>query len=277
MNKNNPRYYAELTRTAGELRIARGRRPWLFGFLFRVRAEVYLPPSFRGNLRLTNSSGNLSGEADLRDYKTIDISVGSGTVALNRVSGGTLSIRVASGGFAAAGMGGNSFVSVSSGRLEIGELAGAEHRIKVSSGRIRVGLLEGAAAIEISSGTAALEKVRGRMALDVSSGSAYVGDFSGEGSFELSSGTLNLDVRELAGDLRFRLASGEVGVSIPAGISFNLDALTKSGMVRVDEGGTESLRVAGNSSVLRPVGPASAAAPTIYTRTASGRMIINRR
>jgi hypothetical protein len=280
MNKDNPRYYAEISRNAGTVRIRGGRRPWFFGFLIRSRAEIYLPPLFRENLRIANSSGNLSGDADFLDYKTIDVSVGSGTVLLNRLSGETVSIRVASGRLSARGLGGNSFVSVSSGRLEIGELAGTEHRVKVSSGHTRIGLLEGDAGIEISSGIIALEKFRGRMTLDVSSGSARIGDFSGEGSFELSSGTLSLEVRELAGDLRFRLSSGEVDMSVPAGLAFNLDVLTKSGMVRVDERGTESLRVAGNSSVLRPIGPApdSAAEPrTIYARTASGKVLINRR
>jgi hypothetical protein len=280
MNRDNPRYYAEISRAAGELRIVRGGRPWFFGFLFRSRAEIYLPPAFHGNLRITNSSGSFSGEADLRGYETIDISVGSGSVALNRLSAGTVSIRVSSGGLNAAGIGGNSFVSVSSGRLEIGELAGGEHRIKVSSGRTRIGVLEGAADIEISSGNIALEKFRGRIDLDISSGSVNMGDFSGEGSFELSSGNLNMDVRELDGDLRFRLSSGDVDMDVPAGLSFNLDALTKSGTVRVNEGGTEALRVSGNGSVLRPIGPApesGAAVRTIYARTTSGKVIINRR
>lgn len=281
MNRDKARYYAELARTAGELRIRGGRRPWFFGFLFRSRVEIYLPPSFHENLRIANSSGSLSGEANLRDYKTIDISVGSGSVTLNRLSAGTVSIRVASGGLNAAGIGGNSYVSVSSGRLEIGELAGGEHRIKVSSGRTRIKALEGAAAVEISSGDLTVEKNRGRIDLDISSGSVRLGDFSGEGNFELSSGHLELDVRELTGDLRFRLSSGDVDMNIPAGLFFNLDAQTRSGTVQVNEGRAETLRVSGNSSVLRPIGPApeagSAVPPAIYARTASGKVIINRR
>ena len=43
MNRDKARYYAELTRTAGELRIRRGGRPWFFGFLFRSRAEMSMP------------------------------------------------------------------------------------------------------------------------------------------------------------------------------------------------------------------------------------------
>jgi hypothetical protein len=282
MNRDNPRYYAAISRDAGALRIRRGKRPWL-PWLLKIRAEIYLPPSFRENLRILHASGDFRGEADLLGYKTIDISVSSGAVFLNRLSAETVSIRAASGGLSAAGIGGNSYVSVSSGKLDIGELAGTEHRIKVSSGRTRIGALEGAAGIEISSGNLELEKFRGRLALDVSSGSVRVGDFSGEGTFELSSGNLNLDVRELAGDLRFRLSSGDVDLAVPSGLFFHLDAVTRSGMVLVNEGGAEALRVTGNSSVLRPLGAApesaagSAEVRTIYARTSSGKVIINRR
>jgi hypothetical protein len=281
MNRDHSRYYAEIARTGGELQIRRGRRPWFLGFLFRSRTEIYLPPSFHRNLRIANSGGNFSAEAELRDYETIDISVGSGSMTLNRLSGGTLSIRVSSGSLEAAGLEGNSFVSVSSGRLELGELAGTEHRIKVSSGRARIGALEGTARIEVHSGDAAVGKNRGRLDLDISSGSARLGDFSGEGNFDLRSGNLDLDIRELAGDLRLRISSGNVNLTIPAEIFFNLDALTRSGTVRVYDGGTESLRVSGNGSMLRPIGPApeSAAPPprTIYARTSSGNLRIHRR
>jgi DUF4097 and DUF4098 domain-containing protein YvlB len=280
MSRDNPRYYAEISRNADAVRIGQGRRPWFFGFSFRSRAEIFLPPSFRENLRILNSSGNLSGDANLLGYKTIDVSVGSGSVLLNRLSGETVSIRVSSGGLNVAAIGGNSFVSVSSGRLEIGELAGTEHRVKVSSGRTRIGDLEGNAAIEIRSGSIAVEKTRGRIDLTISSGSVTVGDFSGEGNFELSAGDLNLDVRELTGDLRFRLTSGSADMNIPVGLGFNLDAITNSGSVRVNEGGVEALRVSGNSTVLRPIGPVpdpAAEIRTIYARTNSGNITINRR
>jgi hypothetical protein len=261
MNRDNPRYYAKVSRNAGTLRIEQGRRPWFFGFLLRSRAEIYLPPSFRDNLRIANASGNLSGDADLLGYKTIDISVRSGSVLLRRLSGETVSIRVSSGGLDVATIGGNSFVSVSSGKLKFGELAGTEHRIKVSSGNI------------------AVEQARGRIDLAVASGSVVVGDFAGEGNFELSSGDLRLDIRELAGDLRFRLSSGDAELSIPAGLAFTLDAVTQSGSVRVTEGGAEALRVSGNSTVLRPIGGAAGAdgLRTIYARISSGKVAINRR
>ncbi|MDR1278539.1 MAG: DUF4097 domain-containing protein [Treponema sp.] len=281
MNRNKPRYYADVSRRDGTLHIRGGARPWFFGFLLRVRAEIYLPASFRENLRLANSSGKLSGNLDLLDYKTIDISTNSGTVSLNRLSAQTVSVRVASGDLDISGIGGSSFVSVSSGKLRIGELAGAEHRIKVSSGRTMIGVLQGSAAIELSSGDMVFEKVRGRIELDISSGSVNAGNFSGEGRFALSSGKLNMDVEELTGDLRFRLASGGVDMNIPGELSFNLDAVTKSGEARVAGRDGEILQVSGNSTVLRPIGPVpepgGPPAPVIYVRVASGNMTINRR
>jgi DUF4097 and DUF4098 domain-containing protein YvlB len=173
------------------------------------------------------------------------------------------------------GIGGSSFISVSSGRLQIGGLSGPEHRIKTSSGRVRIGAIQGGSSIEASSGGIAVEQARGRMEAKLSSGSLSVGNFSGEGSFELSAGNLSLAVEELTGDLRFKISSGNIDMDIPGGIPFNLDAVTSSGQVLVHEGGTGPTKVSGNSTVLRPFGPSPER--TIYARTSSGNITINRR
>jgi hypothetical protein len=274
MSRDRPRYYARITRSGGTVQIKRGRRP-LFSWNWKARAEIYLPRSFRGNLRLSNSSGSLSAEADLLDYHSVDVNVSSGAVFLKRVSGGSVSLHVSSGELDIGALGGNSFVSVSSGRLRIGEAAGAEFRVKLSSGRLRIGGLEGRGIFKISSGNMAVDRVRGRMEVEISSGGLELGDFSGEGVFELSAGNLKLDMRDLEGDLRFKLSSGAVDVNIPRALSFNLDAVTNSGTVRVHEGGEELLRVSGSSTVLRPLGPSPER--TIFARTSSGNLTINRR
>jgi hypothetical protein len=274
MNRDNRRYYTRISRSAGTLQIRRGRRPW-FSWGWKARVEIYLPRSFRGNLRITNSSGTLSGELDLLDYRSVDVSVSSGTVLLKDISGDSVSLRVSSGELDTGAVRGNSLVSVSSGRLRIGSLTGGENRIKVSSGRLRIGSLEGPGIFEISSGNAAVERVRGRVETDISSGSLELGEFSGQGLFELSSGNLQLDLRDLEGDLHFKLSGGSVDLSLPAALSFNLDAVTKSGVVRVNENGGELFKVSGNSTVLRPLGPSPER--TIFARTSSGNLTINRR
>jgi hypothetical protein len=273
MEINKPRYYAQISRSGSTVHIKRGRRPWLI-WLRKARAEIYLPRSFRGDLRLVNSGGDLSAETDLLNYKTIDINVGSGSVHLNRLSGETLSVRVSSGNLDVAGIAGSFFVSVSSGKLQIGDLTGPEHRIKVSSGQTRIGAMQGSAHIVINSGNIIIEKALGRMEADISSGTVSVGNFSGEGSFKINSGTLTLDAAELSGDLRFRLSSGNAELTFPRELSFNLDAITNSGKVQVDDDGAP-LRISGNSTVLRPFGPSPKR--TIFVRTSSGNLIIYRR
>jgi lia operon protein LiaG len=101
-----------------------------------------------------------------------------------------------------------------------------------------------------------------------------LGDFSGEGSFDQSSGNIRLDLRELSGDMRFNVSSGDINVSVPRELSFNLDAVTSSGSVLVTEGGDEAIRVSGSSSVFRPIGPSPEF--TIYARTRSGSVNIRR-
>ncbi|MDR2069503.1 MAG: DUF4097 domain-containing protein [Spirochaetaceae bacterium] len=311
MKTDRPRYYANIARSGGTITIRQGRRPW-FNWLWEARAEIYLPKAFRENIRISSSSGSFRAETDLLDYKTIDINIGSGSTSFGRLSAGTLSIRVSSGALDIRNAGGNSFISLSSGGLQINELSGPEHRLKTSSGRMRIGTLQGTSVIELSSGgmviealagnadmeiksgtlqiaeltgtahrfrssssRTVIEKARGRIDGEVTSGSLSIENFSGEGSFGLSSGNATLNMEELTGDLRFRLSSGHVILSIPRDISFNLDAVTNSGRVQVSETGNETAQVSGNSTILRPFGPSPER--TIYARTSSGNMIINRR
>ncbi|MDR2102869.1 MAG: DUF4097 domain-containing protein [Treponema sp.] len=311
MKKDRPQYYAHVSRSAGTLTIRSGRRPWLSWLWRKARAEIYLPRTFRENIRISNASGTFSGDADLLGYQAVDISVSSGSIYLNHLSAKTVSLRVSSGDLDIRSIGGDSFISVSSGRLQIDALSGEEHRVKVSSGRTRIdaiqgnsvietssgfitiGTLEGNAAVEvnsgnfqlaeltgtshrvtISSGRFVIEKTRGKMEGRVSSGSLAIGNFSGEGSFEMSSGNLNLDMEELLGDLRLSVSSGGINMTIPRDLSFNLDAVTKSGSISVDGDRENPIRVSGNSTVLRPIGPSPV--QTIYARTNSGSVTIKR-
>jgi DUF4097 and DUF4098 domain-containing protein YvlB len=274
MSQDKSRYYVQVSRSGETVRIRRGKRPWL-RWNWEARAEIYLPRSFRGNLRISNSSGNISGEAELLGYRTVDINVASGSVFLNRISGETVSIHVSSGELDTREITGNSFVSVSSGKLRIGGISGGEHRVKVSSGRLWIGVLEGRNFVRISSGNIAVDRAQGRVEVDISSGSLDLADFSGEGDFEMSSGNMRVGIQELREDVRFKVSSGNIDLLIPADLSFNLDAVTKSGAVQVKEAGEQIFEVSGNSTVLRPLGPSPG--QTIFARVSSGNFTIERR
>jgi hypothetical protein len=274
MNRDSSRYFVRVSRAAGTLRIRQGRRPWL-QWNWKARMEIYLPRSFRGDLRLSNASGFFSADTDLIDYRTVDINVSSGKIFLKEVSGGTVSVHVSSGEMDLRAVSGDSFISVSSGRLQIGRVAGEEHHIKVASGRLRIDALEGQTVFEVSSGSAAVDRVRGGMEGRVSSGSLELEDFSGSGSFSMNSGNLRMTLGELPEDLRFKLSSGTIDLEIPVEIPFNLDVETNSGGAAVKQEGREVLRVSGNSTVLRPLG--AGAERTVLARISSGNLIINRR
>jgi hypothetical protein len=275
MEKDRPRYYSRVSRSEGTVIVRQGQQPWFHWFRKQPRVEIYLPGEFRKNLMISLSSGTISAETDIPDYRNIDLSVNSGSAVFKRVSAETLSIRVSSGSLDIADAGGNALISLSSGRLQIENLAGTEHRVKTSSGRMRIGSLQGASGIEVSSGGVVVEKAAGRMNVAVMSGSVSIGELSGEGGFELSSGVIGLGLRELTGDLHVAISSGTINVSVPMDVPFILDAVTKSGVVTISERGDEALRIYGNSTVLRPIG--SSPVRTIYTRTGSGTVRINRK
>jgi DUF4097 and DUF4098 domain-containing protein YvlB len=166
-------------------------------------------------------------------------------------------LEISSGGMVIEKLTGDADMEIKSGTLQIAELTGTTHRFRFSSGRT------------------VIEKARGRIEGEVSSGFLSIENFSGEGSFGLSSGDATLDMEELTGDLRFRLSSGHVVLNLPRDISFNLDAITHSGRVQVIEAGNEAAQVSGNGTVFRPFGPSPER--TIYARTSSGNVTINRR
>ncbi|MDR2177866.1 MAG: DUF4097 domain-containing protein [Treponema sp.] len=220
MSRNDTGYYARVSRSAETVQIKRGKRPWFNWIFWKAKAEIYLPRSFRGDLRLVHSSGSVSGDADLLGYKSVDISISSGNALLNSISAESVSVRV-------------------------------------------------------SSGNMTVERIQGRTDVNVSSGSLKLKEFSGEGTFETSSGDLILELKALERDLNFKLSSGSITITTPPELSFNLDAVTGSGTVRVNENGSETLNLTENSTVLRPLGPSPER--TIYVRTSSGDLTINRR
>jgi hypothetical protein len=255
MTKDRPQYYAVISRSGDSLSIRSGRRPWL-PWDWRSRAEIYLPQSFRENIRIANGSGSFTAETDLTGYRSVDLSVSSGAMLLNRAAAETLSVRVSSGELEARSMEGNSFISISSGKLRIDKLTGEEHRVKVSSGRL------------------AITEAQGQLEGRITSGNLDLGNFSGHGDFDISSGRVNLGLRKPTGDMRITVSSGTINLTIPRKISFNLDAVTNSGSVSVDDGPEGTVRVRGNSTVLRPFGPSPAI--TLYARTSSGSIRIKR-
>jgi hypothetical protein len=255
MTTDRSRYHALISRSGDSLSIRPGRRPW-FSWNWRARAEIYLPRSFRENIRIANGSGSSTAETDLTGYRSIDLSVSSGYLFLNHVAAETFSVRVSSGKLGIQRMEGNSLISVSSGKLQIDELTGDTHRIRVSSGRLVI--------------TEARGQVEGRL----SSGNVDMENFFGHGSFDISSGNINLGLWKPAGDMRFDVSSGNIHLTIPRKFSFNLDAVTNSGSVSVDDGPEGTVRVRGNSTVLRPFGPDPEV--TLYARTTSGSIRITR-
>ncbi|MDR2101074.1 MAG: DUF4097 domain-containing protein [Treponema sp.] len=310
MTKDRPQYYAVISRSGDSLSIRPGRRPW-FSWSWRSRVEIYLPQSFRENIRISYGSGGFTAETDLTGYRSVDLSVGSGAMFLNRVAAETLSVRVSSGELEARSMGGNSFISLSSGKLKIDELTGEEHRVKISSGHARIDHIRGTGAVEVSSGAFAVSRLEGDSSIEIQSGSIQIAaltgtahrirvssgritiaeargqiegrlssgtlnleNFSGHGDFDINSGNINLGLWEPTGDMRVTVTSGDINLTIPRKTSFNLDASTNSGRISVDEGPEGTVRVSGNSTILRPFGPSPEI--TIYARTTSGSIRIKR-
>jgi lia operon protein LiaG len=236
LNSDNEKYFAQIMTNGNEVSIKCGARP-LFRHL-RARLEVYLPPSFEGKYQLSLGSGMLEAETDINAAETVNISVSSGSLRLQKVNAKKIKIQSASGSIHSAGLYGETEVKLSSGSLFLDALSGSEHNIQLSSG------------------------------------SAKIGGVSGKGKFSSASGNITLKAAELSGDLSFELSSGSLNLALPKGAAFILDAETLSGNINV-KSSVDSYTLKERSSVVRPIGENPEF--SVFANVGSGNITIDRR
>jgi DUF4097 and DUF4098 domain-containing protein YvlB len=208
-------YYASVEVSNGTLVVKNSDYPWFRNL--RKKLEVYLPRSFTGSYRVSLGSGSLKAETGITSSGTVDISLSSGSVQLEKVRAAGITLRSSSGSIKTAGLYGNTDIHLSSGSLSVAELEGEKHQMRLLSG-----------SVEIVS-------------------------VSGEASFSSSSGSIKLGVSRLTGDLSFDIKSGSLDLFLPRDTPFNLDAETSSGGIKIRSPGY-SFTVKNRSSVLRSFG-----------------------
>ncbi|MDR1446004.1 MAG: DUF4097 domain-containing protein [Treponema sp.] len=248
--------YSVMERSSGgELTISRAARrlPFFFWFTRTPKSEIYIPPGFRGDFDLRVSSGNIKAESRIAAAGTVNIELRSGDVRMKNLEGGNISI------------------SVRSGNLNIDDLRG-DCTVELASGDVRMRNLEGGNIfISVRSGNLNIDNAKGGCTVELRSGNVTIGSMEGEGSYGVSSGNINLRMKELSGNQSLDVRSGNITLTLPRGASYNLDAASKSGNIKIRDSDLEGFG-SSNSIIVKSFGENPVY--TIKSRVTSGNFEI---
>lgn len=223
-----------------------------FGNNHNSRAEIYLPSSYSGDLKVTNSSGDIDADLSL-NLTTLNAESSSGDIIFSNVSADVVNLTSSSGSirsnsieahsnFAASSTSGdmklkevyseNIIVSTSSGSIGIQKAEG-NRQISSNSGDIKISDGTGDSIVSSSSGSITLMNVSGQFDIEANSGDIKMEAYSGGGSIKTSSGKITLDYMEdtlsNVNDLKLSSSSGDVNLNLPSLLEFNFTADTSSG------------------------------------------------
>lgn len=189
------------------------------GYYDRHYTEVYLPASYRGELLLTTSSGDIISELDISSEKDVSVTSTSGDVEFPSVTAENVSVNTSSGYVTMENIAANA-------DYPVGEIS-----IKTSSGDVKLKGLAGKTNIESSSGYLTIGTITGDTQLKTTSGDMNINEITGEIKTESSSGCLTIGT--LTGNAQLKTTSGDVEVQCADG---DIQIMTNSGTVKIPEG-----------------------------------------
>jgi DUF4097 and DUF4098 domain-containing protein YvlB len=141
--------------------------------------------------------GTIRSEVNLDSGQQIDISINSGNLDLKRVSADRINI------------------TMTSGAIRVEKLAAATISVRSTSGMVEIGEALGVLSIESFSGPIVIRQM------------------TGHGNVSTQSGSIELGLRKMMGDLSCAVTTGNISISTPRNLSYNLDAEIKGGVISI--------------------------------------------
>jgi DUF4097 and DUF4098 domain-containing protein YvlB len=293
MFRDNKDHYSVIKPpSGGELTISRveRRRPFFFWLTRTPKSEIYIPPSFQGDFDIQVSSGNIKAESRIATAGNIGMELRSGDVHMRRLEGGNISISVRSGNLNIDDLRGSCTAELDSGNVRIKNLEGGNSSILLRSGNLNIDSVRGDCTVELRSGNARIKNMeggnssillrsgnldiddlRGDCVVELESGDMAIGGMAGTGSYSVTSGNISLRLKELSGNQSFDVRSGNITLRLPQGASYNLDAASKSGSIKIRDSDLEGFG-SSNSIIVKSFG--TNPIYTIRSRVRSGNFEI---
>lgn len=193
---------ASVNISEGKATVTGGKRmplSLLPGISIGERIEVYLPGDGLENLELQVSSGNISAEEEL-GLQVLSVSV-----------------------------------QTKSGNIKWQDTKALQVKMEASSGNLRVSKVAADTLVLMTkSGNISGEELSGEAELLAGSGNVKVTELSGSGNISTRSGGIDVEVKEMCGDMTFEAGSGNVKLVVHRELSFLAEMNTRSGNIHTD-------------------------------------------
>lgn len=197
--------------------------------------KVGLPSSYKGELVLTTSSGDISSQTGITLEKDFRAATSSGDVSFPAITAANVSLGCSSGDVRVETVdtsvndaSGEICISTTSGDINVKQLTG-ETEIASSSGTVRVETISGNAQFASTSGDISVQCIDGAAAIGTSSGGVRLYGGSGDRTITTSSGDVLLEGVDGTWDIG--TSSGEAWVKAQKGSGY---IRTTSGDIRLE-------------------------------------------
>ncbi|WP_124067186.1 DUF4097 family beta strand repeat-containing protein [Clostridium sp. E02] len=195
MTKNKSNYYAKVKQRNNNIHISEGGKPF-FKKGFSRYIEVYLPKSYRENLTVTSTNGDIDFSGMNLNLSALRVDNSSGTVTLDHAVAFDI------------------YLSSTSGKLNLGNIEANQIRLETTSGSV------------------SCTELNGNVTYTSTSGNTDIKSAIGSGSYKANnSGKLNVVYTEVNGDLSFFNKNDNIILTLPASLEFKFEATTKNGSV----------------------------------------------
>lgn len=178
--------------------------------------EVWLPASYKGELALATSSGDITSEMDLVLEGDLSAASTSGEITMPDVTASNAALASTSGNVRIETIetdgnetAGDINIATTSGDITVKQLIG-ETNISSTSGYVNTEMITGNVQMATTSGDIAVQHIDGNAALASTSGNVKIMEGSGDRSVSTSSGDVTIDGAD--GSWKIHTTSGEVRV-----------------------------------------------------------------
>ena len=192
--------------------------------------EVWLPASYKGELALATSSGDITSEMDLVLERDLSAASTSGEITMPDVTAGNVSLASTSGNVNVEAITGNAQIGTTSGDITVQHIDG-NAALSATSGNAKIMEGSGDRSASTSSGDVTIDGADGSWQIYTTSGEVRVKGQNDNGSIETTSGDVSLEVVELSGTLDINTSSGSVNMKLLQDSAFDFSADTASGNI----------------------------------------------
>ena len=210
--------------------------------------EVWLPASYKGELALATSSGDITSEMNLVLERDLMAASTSGEITMPDVSAGNVSLASTSGNVRIEtietdknGTAGDINIAATSGDIAVKRLVG-ETNIASTSGYVNAEIITGNVQIATTSGDITVQHIDGNAVFESSSGNAKITEGSGERSVSTNSGDIMIDgadglwmIHSTSGEVRVKGQNDNGSIETTSG-DVNLEIVELSGTLDINTG-----------------------------------------